>query len=136
MVNVGPRTAKPVKVSVETMAEPEPVRSRRSTFVQQIVSALLLLVAAVGDVLISWSLPTRLDSCPPDGAILDCSDALVVTVTPGAAAVGAALVWLVGAMVRDRRGGLAWCWIGAALAFAPWLFAVPGLVVSWSGSLF
>lgn len=114
--------------SVGARVEAAPVRSRRSTLAQEVVSALLLAVGAVGDVLIAWFLPTELDSCPPEAAILDCSDALTVTVTPGLAAVGALLVWLVGSMARERRGGLLWCWIGAVVAFAPWVFAVPGLV--------
>ena len=125
MVNVTPPTD---QVSVGARTGAAPVRSRRSTLTQEVVSAMLLGVGAVGDVLIAWFLPTELDSCPPDVAILDCSDALTVTVTPGLAAIGALLVWLVGTMARERRGGLAWCWAGAVVAFAPWLFAIPGLV--------
>lgn len=125
MVNLAPRT---VQAAPGLPLEPPPVRSRRSTIVQEVLTALLLAVGAVGDVLIAWYLPTRLDSCPPDVAILDCTDALTVTITPGVAAVGALLVWLVGTMARERRGGLVWCWLGALVAFAPWLFAVPGLV--------
>lgn len=126
MVNVAPPTD---QVSPGALAVETPVRSRRSTLVQEVVSALLLAVAAVGDVLLAWYLPTELDSCPPDVAILDCSDALTVTVTPGMAAIGALVVWLVGTMARERRGGLVWCWAGAIVAFAPWTFAVPGLLV-------
>lgn len=126
MVNVAPPTD---QVSPGALAGPTPVRSRRSTLAQEIVSALLLAVAAVGDVLIAWFLPTDLESCPADVAILDCPDALTVTITPGLAAVGALVVWLVGTMARERRGGLFWCWAGAVVAFLPWLFAVPGLVV-------
>lgn len=126
MVNVAPPTD---QVIPGTPADRPPVRSRRSTLAQEVVSALLLAVAAVGDLLIAWFLPTDLESCPPDVAILDCPDALTVTLTPGLAAVGALVVWLVGTMARDRRGGLLWCWAGAVVAFVPWLFAVPGLVV-------
>lgn len=108
---------------------PGPVRTRRSTKRQMVLSVLLLAIGAVGDVMIAWFLPTRLDSCPADVAIIDCPDALTVAVTPGVAAVGALLVWLVGTMARERRGGLVWCWLGAVVAFAPWLFAVPGLIV-------
>lgn len=124
MVNVAPTTDQGVG-----RADTAPVRSRRSTLVQEVVSAVLLAVAVVGDVLIAWELPTRLETCPPDVAILDCSEALTVTVTPGLSAVGALVVWLVGTMARERRGGLVWCWAAAVVAFAPWLFAVPGLVV-------
>ncbi len=126
MVNVAPPTD---QVSPSAPAGPAPVRSRRSTLVQEVVSALLLAVAAVGDVLIAWFLPAELDSCPPDVAILDCADGLTVSITPGLVAVGALVVWLVGTMARERRGGLVWCWAGAVVAFCPWLFAVPGLVV-------
>lgn len=118
--------ASPAAPGVDDVAAP--VRSRRSTLVQQVVSALLLAVAAVGDVLIAWYLPTELDTCPAGGAILDCPDAMTVTVVPGLSAIGALIVWLVGALARERRGGLVWCWVGAVLAFAPWAFAVPGLV--------
>lgn len=124
MVNVVPPTG---QVGSGSPAAPAPVRSRRSTLAQEIVSALLLAVAAVGDVLIAWFLPTELDSCPDEVAILDCPDALTVTITPGLAAVGALVVWLVGTMASERRGGLVWCWAAAVVAFAPWLFAVPGL---------
>lgn len=124
MVNVVPPTD---QVSVGT--EVVPVRSRRSTRVQEFVSMLLLAVAALGDVLIAWFLPTEVDSCPTGVAILDCSDALTVAVTPGLAAVGALVIWLVGTMARERRGGLVWCWVAAVVAFAPWLFAVPGLLI-------
>ncbi len=126
MLNVAPVA---LQVRPAPLAESPPVRSRRSTIVQEVLSALLLAVGAVGDVLIAWYLPTRLESCPADVAIFDCADALTVTITPGVAAIGALLVWLVGTMARDRRGGLVWCWLGAVVAFAPWLFAVPGLVV-------
>lgn len=126
MVNVAPPTD---QVSPGVLAATTPVRSRRSTLVQEVVSALLLAVAAVGDVLIAWFLPTDLESCPADVAILDCPDALTVTITPGLAAIGALVIWLVGTMARERRGGLVWCWVGAVVAFLPWLFAVPGLVV-------
>lgn len=124
MVNVAPTTDQRA-----APAAAAPVRSRRSTLVQEVVTALLLAAAVVGDVLIAWELPTRLETCPPDVAILDCSDALTVTVTPGLAAIGALVVWLVGTMARERRGGLVWCWAAAFVAFAPWLFAVPGLFV-------
>ncbi|GEN79358.1 hypothetical protein [Actinotalea fermentans] len=127
MVNLASRTQPPVLAPLDV---PAPVRSRRSTLVQEILTAILLAVGAVGDVLIAWVMPTRLDSCPPDVAILDCPDALTVTITPGVAAIGALLVWLVGTLARERRGGLAWCWIGAVVAFAPWVFAIPGLVFS------
>lgn len=127
MVNLASRPSPVVTVPLD--ATP-PVRSRRSTLVQQVVTAVLLAIGAAGDVLIAWVMPTRLDSCPPDVAILDCSDALTVTITPGLAAIGALLVWLVGTLARERRGGLAWCWVGAVVAFAPWVFAVPGLVFS------
>lgn len=126
MVNVAPPTD---QVSAGAPAEPAAVRSRRSTLVQEVVSALLLAIAATGDVLIAWFLPAELDSCPPEVAILDCADGLTVSITPGLAAVGALVVWLVGTMASERRGGLMWCWMGAVVAFAPWLFAVPGLVV-------
>lgn len=126
MVNVAPPTD---QVSASAPADPVPVRSRRSTLVQEVVSALLLAVAATGDVLVAWFLPAELDTCPPEVAILDCADGLTVSITPGLAAVGALVVWLFGTMARERRGGLVWCWAGAVVAFSPWLFAVPGLVV-------
>ena len=125
MVNVAPTT----DPSVLAPAEAAPVRSRRSTLVQEVLSAILLAIAATGDVLVAWFLPTEVTACPDGVAILDCSDALTVAVTPGLAAVGALVVWLVGTMARERRGGLVWCWVAAVVAFAPWLFAVPGLVV-------
>lgn len=126
MVNLAPPTD---EASAASPAAPPPVRFRRSKLVQEIVSALLLAIGATGDVLIAWFVPTELTSCAADVAILDCPDAMTVALTPGLAAVGALVVWLVGTMARERRGGLVWCWAGAVVAFAPWLFAVPGLVV-------
>jgi hypothetical protein len=123
MVDVVPRTD---PVAPAPMAHEASSRPRLRA---QVVSALLLAVAALGDVLVSWHVPGRLTSCPPEVAILDCSEALTVTVVPGLAAAGAVLVWFVGTVVGRRRGGVVWCWAGAVVAFAPWVFAVPGLAV-------
>ena len=105
------------------------MRSRRSTLTQLAVSAVLVALAGVMDVLITWYVPSGIDSCPPDRSVLDCSDAMTATVVPGLAAMGALLVWLVGSMARERRGGLVWCWVAAVLAALPAVFLVPGLVV-------
>ncbi len=48
MLNVAPVA---VQVRPAPLAESPPVRSRRSTIVQEVISALLLVVGAVGDVL-------------------------------------------------------------------------------------
>jgi len=111
-----------------TFAEPDeaPVRSRRSTLAQLAVTAVLVGLAAVMDVLVSWHVPAGIDSCA-DGAILDCPEAMTVTIVPGLAAMAGLLVWLVGSMARERRGGLAWCWVAVVVAALPAVFLVPGL---------
>lgn len=104
------------------------VRSRRSTVTQLTVTAILVVLAAVMDVLITWWVPSRIESCPPDEAILDCQAAMAATVIPGLAAIAGLVVWLVGSMARERRGGLVWCWLAVIVAALPAAFLVPGLV--------
>ncbi len=107
-------------------AQPSP--RRRSVLAHLVVTAVLVGAAAVMDVLISWYLPPDVPSCPPDGALLDCADAMTALLVPGAAAVAGLVVWLVGAMARERRGGVVWCWVAVVVAAAPAVFLVPGLV--------
>lgn len=102
-------------------------RPRRPVW-QMAVTAVLVLAAAVMDVLISQNLPAEVPGCPPDGAYLDCPHAMTALLVPGAAAIGAVFVWLVGTLARERRGGVALCWIAVLLAAAPAAFLVPGLV--------
>lgn len=109
--------------------EAPPVRSRRSTLTQLWVTAVLVVLGGVVAVLVTWYVPADLDSCPADRSVLECSDAMLATIVPGLAAVAALLVWLVGSVARERRGGLVWCWVAVVVAALPATFLVPGLVV-------